>query len=283
MNKLNMETEDLERQITLLNLNSNEKAKNYKSKSLFLEGGVYYERPEDGSIQENLSDEQKLGLIKNFIPLRTMKEKEYLLDLPTHRPWVRYYNLRSKQFRLGGLLCKVHFPDYIILMNYRTKVYWSVQLEHNIIYVSNRDYTKLITPKTQDYIIKNKLLNLYKRGKLQLVGSESDTDEDDEDYKKSYDAYNKTYNQAYNETYNQAYDDAYNETYTEEQEQAYNTYTEDDTTTEADKKIIHINRATPARSVSKINVQKERSPKKKKSPKMKSPKKKSPKKQSKKK
>lgn len=164
----------LQKQLDLLNLNCNEKAKKYKSKSLFLEGGAYYEKPSDGSVQENLSDEQKLKLIKHFIPLRTMKEKEYLLELPTHKPWIRYYNLKSKQFRLGGLLCRVQFPDYIILMNYRTKVFWSVQLKDNIIYVSNKDYAKLMTPKQQEFVIKNKLFSLYKRGKLQLIGNESD-------------------------------------------------------------------------------------------------------------
>ena len=128
-----------------------------------------YVKPQGGSIQDNLTHEQIIKRLEDFIPLRTLKEKEYLNDLPCHKTWVQYYNTKTKKFRLGGILCKVDYPNYIILINFHTKVYWSVQLKDNIIYVRNKDHTEELTEKQVEKIIKNKLFNLYKRGKLQLI------------------------------------------------------------------------------------------------------------------
>ena len=96
-----------------------------------------------------------------------MKEKQLLTQLPNFKTWIRYYNTDTKQFRTGGLLMKVSFPDYIMLVNTAKNITWSVQLKNNIIYVPD---PKIATQKEKENdketAIKEKLFNLYKSGKL---------------------------------------------------------------------------------------------------------------------
>ena len=94
-----------------------------------------YKKPKGGSRQDNFSRDEILQRLENYIPLKTMKEKQLLTQLPNFKTWIRYYNTDTKQFRTGGLLMKVSFPDYIMLVNTAKNITWSVQLKNNIIYV----------------------------------------------------------------------------------------------------------------------------------------------------
>lgn len=89
----------------------------------------------NGSKQENFTINDILKKLVNYIPLKTMNEKEILQQLPIFKTWIRYYNVKTKQFRTGGLLMKVSYPDYITLVNTTNKLSWSVQLKDNIIYI----------------------------------------------------------------------------------------------------------------------------------------------------
>jgi hypothetical protein len=122
-----------------------------------------YKKPKGGSRQENFSRDDILQRLENYIPLKTMKEKQLLTQLPNFKTWIRYYNTDTKQFRTGGLLMKVSYPDYIMLVNTAQNITWSVQLKNNIIYVPD---PKIAKEKEKADAIKEKLFSLYKRGKL---------------------------------------------------------------------------------------------------------------------
>ena len=133
-----------------------------------------YKKPSSGSRQDNFTREDILNKIENCIPLKTMKEKEILTRLPLFKTWVKYYNTDKKQFRTGGLLMKVEYPKYIMLVNTTNNITWSVQLNDNIIYIP---HPKSIREKEQqreeqrqnkekESLIKNKLFDMYKQGRL---------------------------------------------------------------------------------------------------------------------
>lgn len=137
-----------------------------------------YKKPLNGTRQENMSKEVILSKIMNTIPLKTIQEKRYLEKMPLFKTWIKYYNTETKQFRTGGLLVKVSYPDYITLINTSQKLSWNVQLQKNIIYIPDprliekrqEQHQEKIQQekqrKEQEEIIKNKLLELYKKGKL---------------------------------------------------------------------------------------------------------------------
>lgn len=126
-----------------------------------------YKKPNSGTRQDNLSRDDILERLENYIPLKTMKEKQLLTQLPIFKTWVRYYNTTTKQFRTGGLLMKVEYPDYIMLVNTAKKITWSVQLQNNIIYVQDPKIKKQKEKENEKEIaIKEKLFDMYKNGKL---------------------------------------------------------------------------------------------------------------------
>lgn len=126
-----------------------------------------YKKPSGGSRQDNFSRDEILKRLENYIPLKTMKEKQLLTQLPNFKTWVRYYNTETKQFRTGGLLMKVVYPEYIMLVNTAKNITWSVQLKNNIIYVQDPKITKQKEKENdKEVAIKDKLFDLYKRGKL---------------------------------------------------------------------------------------------------------------------
>jgi hypothetical protein len=110
--------------------------------------------------------------------------------LPLFKTWVRYYNVEKKQFRTGGLLMKVAYPEYITLVNTVNNVSWSVQLKDVIIYILHPDIAKQRieeneekrkeksketqverkiekqNEKKKEKVIKDKLYELYKKGEL---------------------------------------------------------------------------------------------------------------------
>lgn len=147
-----------------------------------------YKKPKEGSVQDNYKKDDIINQLKGFIPLRTMEEKRILTQLPIFKSWIKYINLDTKQFRVGGFLMKVDYPKYITLANTRTNVSWSVQLNNTIIYIrdprkkqeeettiddidTDTYYTDTYTytettNNTEIDMIKNKLYQLYLKGQL---------------------------------------------------------------------------------------------------------------------
>lgn len=122
-----------------------------------------YKRPKSGTKQDNFSKADILKRLDGYIPLRTMEEKKILTQLPTFKTWVRYINSTTKQFRTGGLLMKVSYPDYLTLLNPSQQLTWSVQLKDNIIYIKDPKDTIL---KKNESELKDKLFHMYQTGNL---------------------------------------------------------------------------------------------------------------------
>lgn len=125
-----------------------------------------YNIPKNGTIQDNLTSEQILDKLKNYVPLKTLREKEVLTTLQPFKTWIKYINKDSGKFRNGGLLMKVVYPDYIMLINSVSKLTWSVQLKDNIIFVK---HPKIIEKEKEQEIIKEELYQLYLEGKLKRI------------------------------------------------------------------------------------------------------------------
>ena len=124
-----------------------------------------YKRPKNGTKQDNFSKADILKRLEGYVPLRTMEEKKILTQLPTFKTWIRYINSSTKQFRTGGLLMKVSYPDYIMLVNPSQQLTWSVQLKDNIIYI--KDPKETLLKKNEDEL-KEKLFHMYQTGHLSL-------------------------------------------------------------------------------------------------------------------
>jgi hypothetical protein len=152
-----------------------------------------YTKPVYGSKQDNLTIDEIKEKLQGYVSLKSMNDKKVLTMLPLFKTWVRYYNIEKKQFRTGGLLMKVVYPEYITLANTVSKVTWSVQLKDVIIYIlhpdvaskrmeENEERRKEKTKETQmerkiekqnekkkEKVIKDKLYDLYKKGELRKV------------------------------------------------------------------------------------------------------------------
>lgn len=149
-----------------------------------------YTKPMYGSKQDNLTLEEIKEKLQGHVSLKSINDKKILTMLPLFKTWVRYYNVEKKQFRTGGLLMKVAYPDYITLVNTVNNVSWSVQLKDVIIYIlhpdiarqrieENEEKRKEKSKETQverkierqnekkkERVIKDKLYELYKNGEL---------------------------------------------------------------------------------------------------------------------
>lgn len=144
-----------------------------------------YRKPTNGSKQDLFTKDEIIKRLENTIPLKSMEEKKILTKLPYYKTWVRYYNTKTKKFRIGGHLMKVVYPDYVVLVNLNNKISWTVQLKDCIFYITDprlkQDETNSIintNKKLNNYNIKNdkkdnmedkikdKLYSLYKQGKL---------------------------------------------------------------------------------------------------------------------
>jgi hypothetical protein len=95
------------------------------------------------------SKEEILKQLKGYIPLTTLEEKKILKELPIFKTWIKYINLNNKQFRSGGFLMKVQYPDYITLVNTKYNIMWSVQLNNAIIYIRDPRIQKEQKPITK--------------------------------------------------------------------------------------------------------------------------------------
>ena len=132
-----------------------------------------YRKPVSGSKQDNFTRDDILKRLVDYIPLKTMKEKQILQQLPVFKTWIKYYNVETKQFRTGGLLMKASYPDYIMLVNTSNNISWSVQLKDNIIYIPDprkknvkNDQKTQKEQKDKENLIKEKLYDMYQKGKL---------------------------------------------------------------------------------------------------------------------
>jgi hypothetical protein len=134
-----------------------------------------YKKPINGSRQDNFTRDDILKRLENCVPLKSIEDKRILEQLPVFKTWIKYYNTTTRQFRTGGLLMKVMFPDYIMLVNTAQNITWSVQLKDNIIYIPDQTIIKQTQKQKQqadrkqamkEEMIKEKLYDMYKRGKL---------------------------------------------------------------------------------------------------------------------
>uniref|UniRef100_A0A6C0E106 Uncharacterized protein n=1 Tax=viral metagenome TaxID=1070528 RepID=A0A6C0E106_9ZZZZ len=142
-----------------------------------------YKAPKNGTVQDNMTKDEIRQKLEGYIPLRSMRDKKILTKLPNFKTWIRYINEETKQFRTGGLLMKVAYPDYIMLVNPSQNLTWSVQLSNNILFIrdpalqqqkpsqnqvkqSNKS-KNVNNNKDEVEIIKDKLYQLYLEGRLQ--------------------------------------------------------------------------------------------------------------------
>lgn len=123
------------------------------------------------SIQDLMTTDEIKHSLKDCIPLQSKRDKQILTTLPLFKTWIKYINRETLKFRVGGLLMKVKYPEYITVFNPYRRISWSVQLDDNIIFI--RDPSKPPPPKNpptkeqqQEIEIKNKLYKLYLDGEL---------------------------------------------------------------------------------------------------------------------
>lgn len=137
------------------------------------EDSTIYKRKEYNSIvnsryklnskQDKMSEDVVKQKLQGFIPLTTIRDKKILTTLPLFKTWIRYINIKTGQFRIGGLLMKVEYPDYIMLVNNDKNLTWSVQLKDNMIFI--RDPSRREEVK-KEQLVKNKLYQMYRNGEL---------------------------------------------------------------------------------------------------------------------
>lgn len=132
---------------------------------------INFKKPEEGTFQNNMSSTEIRKQLDGYKPLRTMEEKKILTTLPFFKTWVKYHGPDNK-LKIGGVMIKQEYPKYIMLMNLKSKITWSVQLENNTIYIPenmlSKDSSEIDKAKMKNINTKNKLMSLYKSGRLQL-------------------------------------------------------------------------------------------------------------------
>lgn len=128
---------------------------------------IPFKPPPGGTVQDNMSIEDIQRRLEGYVPLKTMAEKNYLTELPLMRTWVRYYNTELRKFRTGGILMKVSYPDYIVLVSTGKGLTWSVQLRNNVIFVPDPELAEQKRrQEEEEEEVKNQLYELYLQGKL---------------------------------------------------------------------------------------------------------------------
>ena len=144
-----------------------------------------YKKSKYGSKQDHMTGYDMVHQLDNYVALRTLKEKRILERATPFKTWIRYLNINNKKFRVGGLLMKVEYPDYIMLINPKLNLTWSVQLNDHIIYMPDKEYPinreekEMMKIKQKDLekkkekeekmdILKDHLFSLYKTGQLKL-------------------------------------------------------------------------------------------------------------------
>lgn len=135
-----------------------------------------YIRPINGTKQDNYTKKEIKQQLKGYLALKTDEDKKILLTLKPFKVWIKYVNLLTNEYRVGGLLKIVDKQlRYIMLTNLNSKLTWSVQLKDCIIFISkdieekeNIRLKEQIEKDKEEYV-KNKLYKLYKRKLLKRV------------------------------------------------------------------------------------------------------------------
>lgn len=144
-----------------------------------------YKKSKYGSKQDHMTGYDMVHQLDNYIGLVSSKQKRILERVTPFKTWVRYLNIKNKKFRVGGLLMKVQYPDYIMLVNPNLNLTWSVQLKDHIIYIPDKEYPRnkeekemmkmkrielerIKEKEEKKDILKDHLFSLYKSGKLTL-------------------------------------------------------------------------------------------------------------------
>tara|TARA_B100000795_G_scaffold265445_1_gene247287 strand:+ start:1653 stop:2048 length:396 start_codon:yes stop_codon:yes gene_type:complete len=72
------------------------------------------------------------------------------------------YITNDGNYRIGGILTKIGYPNYIVLLSPYKKITWSVNLKTNTIFMEDVRQTK------KDKIEKDNLYKLYKAGMVEI-------------------------------------------------------------------------------------------------------------------
>ena len=91
-------------------------------------------------IQNTMRSKDVKKEIEGYYVLKNKREKKVLERLEIYKNWIKYINVDNYKFRFGGLLYKVNYPDYIMLLNPRDKVIWMVRLDKNILFIKNLNF-----------------------------------------------------------------------------------------------------------------------------------------------
>ena len=128
----------------------------------------------DKSRQDNINTERDkiLKELENFIQIPYKHCDKLILGTKIK------YITDEGNFRIGGILIKNSFPEYIVLMNSSNRFKWSVNLKSNHIFIE--DLNKIDKEKTE----KNNLYKLYKNGLLSLNNDNTNdhTNDDSDEY-----------------------------------------------------------------------------------------------------
>lgn len=119
---------------------------------------LHYEKPTEGSKQDQFTKKEIKDKLKGYMPI---KPKE-LLEVKSST-WVKYLDKKTGLLRVGGVLSKVSYPDYIVLKNPYNKLSWSVQIKANDFYIPD---PKVKERKDREADKKEQIYELYKRGLL---------------------------------------------------------------------------------------------------------------------
>jgi hypothetical protein len=129
-----------------------------------------YKVPRGGTIQDNMTIDDIKTRLKGCVALKTMADKQALETLPLYKTWIKYINIRTRKFRTGGFLMKSSYPDYIMLVNIKQNLVWSVQLKDNIIYIRDPEIVQAEKKESmKERKIKEKLYDMYKQGRLRAA------------------------------------------------------------------------------------------------------------------
>ena len=155
---------ELEPKVIIVQTSNEDEKRNFQMTKL----DANFKKPIEGSIQDNMTTTEMINSVKGYRKLSSIEDKIILKTLPLFKTRVKYYDTDKKLFRSGGVLTKVEYPTYIMLMNIVTKVGWSVQLNKNIIFIpedSIENSSKGMDKKKEE-MTKDKLYKLYQKGEI---------------------------------------------------------------------------------------------------------------------
>ena len=102
-----------------------------------------YKKPPGGSAQDHFSVDTIRNQLIGHVAFKSIEDKRIVQQLTPFKTWIRYFNTVTKQYRTGGLLLKSMYPDYIILINTRFNLSWSVQLNDCVLYIHQNALQRL--------------------------------------------------------------------------------------------------------------------------------------------